>query len=144
MRLINITTNHTNEDIDDILYTLSESEIHKIKIIYDKIRFVEYVKDNFNCMFCIVNDYDIEDLSKLYDTLSVKFKMEDLTKKVILCDDINTSYLSERGFDVSKEINNLIKDFYKENVTADDILDKINLKGIKSITKVDKLILSEI
>ncbi len=144
MRLINITTRHTNEDIDDILYTLSESEIHKIKIIYDKIRFVEYVKDNFNCMFCIVNDYDIEDLSKLYDTLSVKFKMEDLTKKVILCDDINTSYLSERGFDVSKEINNLIKDFYKENVTADDILDKINLKGIKSITKVDKLILSEI
>ncbi len=110
MRLINITTRHTNEDIDDILYTLSESEIHKIKIIYDKIRFVEYVKDNFNCMFCIVNDYDIEDLSKLYDTLSVKFKMEDLTKKVILCDDINTSYLSERGFDVSKEINNLIKD----------------------------------
>ena len=95
-------------------------------------------------MFCIVNDYDIEDLSKLYDTLSVKFKMEDLTKKVILCDDINTSYLSERGFDVSKEINNLIKDFYKENVTADDILDKINLKGIKSITKIDKLILSEI
>ncbi len=144
MRLINITTNHTNEDIDDILYTLSESEIHKIKIIYDKIRFVEYVKDNFNCMFCIVNDYDIDDLSKLYDTLSVKFKMEDLTKKVILCDDINTSYLSERGFDVSKEINNLIKDFYKENVTADDILDKINLKGIKSITKIDKLILSEV
>ena len=144
MRLINVTTNHTNEDIDDILYTLSESEIHKIKIIYDKIRFVEYVKDNFNCMFCIVNDYDIDDLSKLYDTLSVKFKMEDLTKKVILCDDINTSYLSERGFDVSKEINNLIKDFYKENVTADDILDKINLKGIKSITKIDKLILSEI
>jgi hypothetical protein len=144
MRLINITTRHTNEDIDDILYTLSESEIHKIKIIYDKIRFVEYVKDNFNCMFCIVNDYDIEDLSKLYDTLSVKFKMEDLTKKVILCDDINTSYLSERGFDVSKEINNLIKDFYKENVTADDILDKINLKGIKSITKIDKLILSEV
>jgi len=144
MRLINVTTNHTNEDIDDILYTLSESEIHKIKIIYDKIRFVEYVKDNFNCMFCIVNDYDIDDLSKLYDTLSVKFKMEDLTKKVILCDDINTSYLSERGFDVSKEINNLIKDFYKENVTADDILDKINLKGIKSITKIDKLILSEV
>jgi len=144
MRLINITTNHTNEDIDDILYTLSESEIHKIKIIYDKIRFVEYVKDNFNCMFCIVNDYDIDDLSKLYDTLSVKFKMEDLTKKVILGDDINTSYLSERGFDVSKEINNLIKDFYKENVTADDILDKINLKGIKSITKIDKLILSEV
>jgi len=144
MRLINITTNHTNEDIDDILYTLSESEIHKIKIIYDKIRFVEYVKDNFNCMFCIVNDYDIDDLSKLYDTLSVKFKMEDLTKKVILGDDINTSYLSERGFDVSKEINNLIKDFYKENATADDILDKINLKGIKSITKIDKLILSEV
>lgn len=143
MRLINITTNHTNEYIDDILYTLSESEIHKIKIIYDKIRFVEYVKDNFNCMFCIVNDYDIDDLSKLYDTLSVKFKMEDLTKKVILCDDINTSYLSERGFDVSKEINNLIKDFYKENVTVDDILDKINIKGIKSITKVDKLILKE-
>ena len=143
MRLINITTRHTNEDIDDILYTLSESEIHKIKIIYDKIRFVEYVKDNFNCMFCIVNEYDIDDLSKLYNTLSVKFKMEDITRKVILGDDINTSYLSERGFDLSKEINNLIKDFYKENVTTDDILDKINLKGIKSITKVDKLILKE-
>ena len=143
MRLINITTNHTNEDIDDILYSLSDSEIHKIKVIYDKIRFVEYVKDNFNCMFCIVNDYDIDDLSKLYDTLSVKVKMEDITKKVILGDNINTSYRSERGFNVSREINNLIEEFYKENVTVDDILDKINLKGIKSITNIDKLILKE-
>jgi len=144
MRLINVTTSHTNENIDDILYSLSESEIHKIKIIYDKIRFVEYVDNNFNCMFCIVNDYDLGDLSNLYKTLSINFKIKDLTKSVLLCDDIKTSYLSERGFDVSKEINELIKDFYKENVTADDILDKINLKGIKSITKVDKLILSEI
>lgn len=143
MRLINITTNHTNDDIDDILYSLSESEIHKIKIIYDKIRFVEYVDNNFNCMFCVVNDYDIDDLSNLYKTLSVKFKMEDLTKSVLLGDDIKISYLSERGFDVSIDIDNLIKEFYKENVTADDILDKINLKGIKSITKVDKLILKE-
>jgi len=143
MRLINVTTNHTNEDIDDILYSLSESEIHKIKIIYDKIRFVEYVDNNFNCMFCIVNDYDIDDLSNLYKTLSVKFKMEDLTKNVLLGDDIKISYLSERGFDVSIDIDNLIKEFYKENVTADDILDKINLKGIKSITKIDKLILKE-
>ena len=53
MRLINVTTNHTNDDIDDLLYSLSEIEIHKIKIIYDKIRFVEYVDNNFNCMFCI-------------------------------------------------------------------------------------------
>jgi hypothetical protein len=143
MRLINVTTNHTNEDIDDILYSLSDSEIHKIKIIYDKIRFVEYVDNNFNCMFCIVNDYDIDDLSNLYKTLSVKFKMEDLTKNVLLGDDIKISYLSERGFDVSIDIDNLIKEFYKENVTADDILDKINLKGIKSITKIDKLILKE-
>jgi hypothetical protein len=143
MKLINITTNHTNEDIDDILYSLSESEIHKIKVIYDKIRFVEYVKDNFNCMFCIVSDYDMDDLSKLYDTLSVKVKMEDITKKVILGDNINTSYRSERGFNVSREINNLIEEFYKENVTVDDILDKINLKGIKSITNIDKLILKE-
>ena len=60
MRLINITTNHTNEDIDDILYDLSESEIHTIKTIYNRIKFVEYVKNNFNCMFCIVNNYDID------------------------------------------------------------------------------------
>ena len=144
MRLINVTTNHTNDDIDDLLYSLSEIEIHKIKTIYDKIRFVEYVDNNFNCMFCIVSDYDIDDLSNLYKNLSVKFKMEDLTKNVLLGEDIKISYLSERGFDVSIDIDNLIKEFYKENATADDILDKINIKGIKSITKVDKLILKEI
>ena len=66
-----------------------------------------------------------------------------ITKKVILCDPINTSYFSEKGFDVSIDIDNLIKDFYKDNITIDDILDKINLKGIKSITKLDKLILKE-
>jgi hypothetical protein len=143
MRLINITTNHTNEDIDDILYYLSESEIHIIKNIYNRIKFVEYVKNNFNCMFCIVNNYDIDELSNLYDSLGIKFKIEDITKKVILCDHINTSYFSEQGFDVSIDIDNLIKDFYKDNITIDDILDKINLKGIKSITKLDKLILKE-
>lgn len=143
MRLIKVTTNHTNEDIDDILYTLSETEIQNIKNIYVKIQFVEYVDNLFSCMFCILDNYDIIDLENLYRNLSIDFKIEDITKNVLLSEDIKTLYLNENGFDMSKEINKLVKKFYKENVTTDDILDKINIKGIKSITKVDKLILKE-
>ena len=143
MRLIKVTTNHTNEDIDDILYTLSETEIQNIKNIYGRIQFVEYVDNVFSCMFCILDNYDIIDLENLYRNLSIDFKIEDITKNVLLSEDIKTLYLNENGFDMSKEINKLVKKFYKENVTTDDILDKINMKGIKSITKVDKLILKE-
>jgi hypothetical protein len=143
MRLIKVTTSHTNEDIDDILYTLSESEIKNIKNIYGKIKFVEYVDNLFSCMFCILDNYDIIDLENLYRNLSIDFKIEDITKNVLLSEDIKTLYLNENGFDMSKEINKLIKEFYKQNVTTDDILDKINLKGITSITKLDKLILKE-
>ena len=143
MRLIKVTTNHTNEDIDDILYTLSETEIQNIKNIYVRIQFVEYVDNLFSCMFCILDNYDIIDLENLYRNLSIDFKIEDITKDVLLSEDIKTLYLNENGFDMSKEINKLVNKFYKENVTTDDILDKINIKGIKSITKVDKLILKE-
>lgn len=47
-------------------------------------------------------------------------------------------YISDR-----EDINLFISDFLEENLTVDMVLDKINLKGIDSLSDIDKNILSK-
>ena len=94
-------------------------------------------------MFCVVDDNIMDKLKDNYNSLSISFKFEDITKDVLLCNKIRTNFL-EYGVDVSDSINDLINSFYLDNITIDDILDKISVKGIKSINDVDKILLESV
>ena len=144
MKLIKITTKHTQDEIDDIVNSLNKYHIEILENLYSKFNYVEFInEDNFVSMFCVVDDNIMDKLRDSYINLSIRFKFEDLTKDALLCNKIKTDFL-EYGTDVSDMIDDLINSFYLDNITVDDILDKISVKGVKSINDVDKLLLESI
>jgi hypothetical protein len=144
MKLIKITTKHKQDEIDDIVNSLNKYHIEILENLYSKFNYVEFLnEDKFVSMFCVVDDNIMDKLRDSYINLSIRFKFEDLTKDVLLCNKIKTDFL-EYGNDVSDSINDLINSFYLDNITVDDILDKINAKGVKSINDVDKLLLESV
>jgi hypothetical protein len=144
MKLIKIITTHTQEEIDEILVNMSKYHIKILSNLYSTFNYVEFINEyNFVSMFCVVDDNIIDKLKDNYNSLSISFKFEDITKDVLLCNKIRTNFL-EYGIDVSDSINDLINSFYLDNITIDDILDKISAKGIKSINDVDKILLERV
>lgn len=144
MKLIKVTTIHTQDEIDYILGNINKHHIEILERLYSTFNYVEFLnEDNFVSMFCIVDDTTMNKLRDNYNSLSIIFKFEDLTKDVLLCNKIKIDFL-EYSVDVSDFIEDLVNSFYLDNVTVDDILDKISIKGIKSINDVDKIILESV
>jgi hypothetical protein len=103
---------------------------------------VEYTnEDGFECMFSILDDSLIEKMSELYQKYSLKFTIIDLTNDVIFDNPFKIKYKNEKGKSVVKDVLNLIKEYKKNWITKDDILDKIIDKGIDSLTKFDLSVL---
>ena len=144
MKLIKVTTIHTQDEIDYILGNINKHHIEILERLYSTFNYVEFLnEDNFVSMFCIVDDTTMDKLRDNYNSLSIIFKFEDFTKDVLLCNKIKIDFL-EYSVDVSDFIEDLVNSFYLDNVTVDDILDKISIKGIKSINDVDKIILESV
>ena len=142
MKLVKVTTKHTQDEIQNIASFADPTQLQILEKIYSKFEYVEFVDENkMVSMFCIVDDYTIKDLVKNYVNLSIDFSFEDLTKDAFLCNDINTNFLGDDDIDMTGVINELVTNFYKNNVEVDDILDKILVKGVTSVNDVDKLIL---
>jgi len=144
MKLIKVTTIHTQDEIDEIFENINKYRIDILGRLYSTFNYVEFLNEyNFVSMFCVVDDDTMDKLIDNYNTLSIVFKFEDFTKDALLCNKIKIDFL-EDGVDVSDMINDLINSFYLDNITVDGILDKISFKGIKSISDVDKIILESV
>ena len=149
MKLIKVKTGKTFDETNDLLNDLRESSDLSNKIMFDRvfdsIQHIGFIDDdNMLSLFCSSSDFNFKRLSVLFTNLSIDFSCVDLTNKVLLSDNIKTSYLDEEGVDMTDEINKFINDFYLNNVTLDIILDKINIKGVSSINDIDKSILESI
>ena len=67
----------------------------------------------------------------LTNAMDLRYKLDDVTEKAILDE-----------LDVDNEaMRKVVIPFLKINLDADIVLDKISLKGIKSLNKIDKKIL---
>jgi hypothetical protein len=81
--------------------------------------------------YVITNRYVLTRIILFLRSRNIDFSYENITNKV---------FFNEVNFEdvyFTKEI----EDFIKENITLDDILDKINCLGIDSLTEIDKKIL---
>ena len=79
----------------------------------------------------IMDGYEMVKFNKFSEITGIYYKITDITSDVILGDyDFDDSTSTE-----------IINTFLKENLTSDIILDKINIKGIGSLSKIDLEIL---
>ena len=71
MKLIKVTTIHTQDEIDYILGNLNKHHIEILERLYSTFNYVEFLnEDNFVSMFCIVNDTTMDKLCLLYTSPS--------------------------------------------------------------------------
>lgn len=145
MKLIKVTTKHTQSEIENIVSTASTVQLQILEKIYSKFEYVEFLDENeMVSMFCVIDQHTIKDLVENFINFSIDFRFEDLTKDVFLCNDIKTNFIDENGTDMTNIIDELVTNFYKDNIEVNDILDKILVKGVTSINEIDRLILENV
>lgn len=145
MKFIKIVTKHTQREVDEILFNMTADDALYVENVYSNFDFVEFTNDDGKeCMFCIMNDYQLSLLSKCYRQFNVKFEHFDISKDVFFDNKFKTTFKNQYGFSAKANIEKLIRKFKKENTTSDIILDKILEKGINSLTDFDKSILEKV
>ncbi len=138
MKIYNVKTRNTQDEIDDIIMNMSQTEVDYITSLYSKILMFEYTDEvGFECMFAILDDYYLSKIKDCYNSYSLIFEIFDITKEVIFDEKIKIRYKNYLGQSKQLEIASLFKKYKKDWITKDDILDKILEKGIDSLTDFD-------
>jgi hypothetical protein len=142
MKFINVKTKSTQCEIDEILFNMSMSDVKKVENLYSSFDFVEYTDDNdLECMFCVIDDYHLSKLSKCYKGFSIDFEFVDLTKEVFYDIPFRITYKNQFKKTIVSKVINLISEFKFNYTDVDIVLDKINERGIDSLTDFDKNVL---
>jgi hypothetical protein len=85
--------------------------------------------------YCFLDNYKCEKLVKIFKKYNVLIEHRDITNKVLF------GGVKITESDCVDTFDKLSKNFMIDNLTIDDILDKINEMGIESLTEIDKKIL---
>ncbi len=132
MKFIKITA--LDKEVGDILLSISDVEKNLV-LEAERLLEVDYVYHKCEdkiIIYSIVHEYNITDILRMYNRLSLNYTMEDLTKSVLF------SQLKAEETDLSK----LIELFIDRNLDIDVVLDKINELGKNALTDRDLIILN--
>ena len=81
-----------------------------------------------------LNEREKELFDKYSEMIGVAYDLIDVTEKAVL-GELKTSRLA---------MKKVVNPYLKRNLTVDLVLDKINIKGIESLSSIDRLILEEV
>lgn len=166
MKFLKLKSNLTQDQITDIMDSFTQKESRDIRFLYMFMPHVNFIdSDGTISMFIVVDEYDFmkedgsfdmgdmkssfDKLTDIYKEKGINFSVENLTKDVLLSKEIKSDYKTIYGdigvTSIQDEVLEMVDKFYKENVTVDDILDKMNEsgKGIKVVSEFDKSILDK-
>ena len=142
MKFYNLLTSVRQSEINQTIKAMSALETEFLIDFYKKVSLVEYTDESgFECMFILLNPLLIKDLGNLYTQHGIKFTLLDITEDVVFDNPIKTKYRNSLGQPCHRKVLNLIREFKRDWMTVDDVLDKILKSGIKSLTELDYKIL---
>ncbi len=96
-------------------------------------------EDNF---YTFLPQHKIEKIVNEFNTIKVLFSFKDITEEVLMGVQNNNPIFAKTFEDMQHK--QLLYSFLKQNQTIDNILDKIKILGIDSLTEIDKEILETI
>lgn len=99
--------------------------------VFNFIKSITYEEIDEVTTVMIMNNTQYNRFLNFSETTGIKYRIEDVTDKVILGE-----------LDLGQYITNVIVNPYlQNNLTVDEVLDKINVKGIDSLSDIDNEIL---
>lgn len=126
MFVYKIDTKLKKSEAENLYKNLSLQEIEDLES-YDMMAY-DVETDGKMSSYIITTRYVLTRIILFFRQKNINFEYEDITDSVFF----NLVKFTDDSF--SKNIEN----FIKENITIDNILDKINLLGIDSLTDVDR------
>ena len=118
MKFINILTDANQEYLNEIIDKMSISEIEYIESLYSKFSAIEYIDNNDNeCMFAVLDEKLLVNISNLYKKYGIKFKVIDLSTDIFFDNHFDVLFENNIGQDVSKTILKLILNFKEDFIT---------------------------
>jgi hypothetical protein len=126
MFVYKIDTKLTKEQAEDIYDNLTHQEIQDL----ESYKLVAYDVENNGMMtsYVVVNRYVLTRIILFLRQRDIDFDYEDISNSVL------TGVIKFKDTPIEKEIIQFIVD----NITVDNVLDKINQFGIDSLTETDK------
>ena len=132
-----IVTGKMTAELEDKLAEVLQMFLDRDK---DKYNFIGAESDDKEYSILSLESHKIDKLQSLMQNFEIPYTLKNVTQQVLIGDfdeDIKLVY-------EDSEYNKIfIHDFQKDNLTIDDILDKINKFGSQSLTDLDKQILSQ-
>ena len=126
-KLYKISTNLSESEIDEAKSHFDFDDEKLVKSVEYDI-FIDVIEDDGTVSYVACNDYNLDLILSLFKKHSIFYELEDVTIPFL------------RGqIDVDK-----IYDYLAENLTIDDVLDKITEMGINSLSDLDRKILDSI
>lgn len=116
----------TEERLKYIEDNFSEEEKEQIGNI-DCLTFDERISKYENVSYIYTDEKNINSIVEILYSNEVKFKYSDITQAI----------LTEEYKFKDKEFRNLQINYIEKNIKLDDILDKINKKGIDSLSELE-------
>ena len=132
MLVYKIDTNLSKLEGEKIIDTLTNVEF-KILKDYNLIAYDQEI-DGKLTSFVIAPSHIMTNIFLFLRKKEISFKYENITNKVLLGD------IDFKNTKFENDINN----FIKNNITIDIVLDKINSKGMKSLSSLDKEVLNKV
>ena len=126
MKFFKLRIYESDERLKEIENSLSKDIIEKI----DNINVNSYdmrISENELISYFYIDENDLYFITDIFYENSVRFDYEDITFDVI----IDKYKFNDSEFELFK------KDYIKNNITLDIVLDKINIEGIKSLSEMD-------
>lgn len=142
MKFYRLVSDKTHEELDELLAEATQTEFDYILLIYSSFDHIEW-NDQYGycCMYAILDEDLKSKLEKIYENYNIKFKFDDLTKEVLWGDFIETNYTDYSGDLIPDLISYFIEEYYTNYITVDIILDKINARGMHSLSQHDLKVL---
>jgi hypothetical protein len=142
MKFYKIQTDHTQLEIDKIIFKLTLIESEEIDKIFRNLNVVEFTDERRKeALFAVLNEPDLVKLKNLYTKYNINYTINDLSKEVLFDIPFNIRYKDSNMRNVTLKIKKIIKDYKKNWTTTDVVLDKILELGIESLTDFDYSVL---
>jgi hypothetical protein len=142
MKLIKVKTKLTSTELFSVFENVS---IEELEVILNMSKYFDYIdvtySDEKSGFFAIMADSYKQKIEDFFQKHSIGYKLYDLSKDVYFDNPIEIRFTNENKQDISHQLKDLVFKFKKNHTTIDDVLDKINEKGINSLTNFDKSIL---
>ena len=143
MKVLEFKTEHSDEVTTLIDSLIEDQDRDILKDIFEKSDAIDFISnDSKYGIIGFFKQQEANEVEKIFKKYGVLFKINDLTRDVFLEKDVHLNKTCpEKVLNLDVFLKKMLNRFREENLNVDIVLEKINDKGIDSLSDKEREIL---